>query len=221
MGVDPDRYGKHLASSEVRRLLGGGEPQILFVGRFSASKGIVDLVRAMPAIASRMPQAKLAVVGFGPDEGRIRAAVAELDLGERVSLVGRVAREDIPVHLASADLVVLPSVKVEGLGVVLLEALASGTPVVGSDVGGIPDIIENGVTGLLCRSQDPANIADTCLRMLLDAELRRRTAESGRRLVVERFSWSRIGAALEMILDSCVSGAPSAGSRDDRRAEPS
>lgn len=204
MGVDPDRYGKDLATPEARRALGNGRPQILFVGRFSRNKGVTDLVRALPIIAAEMPQVRLAVVGYGPDEGRIRSTIDEQRVGDRVSMIGPVAREAIPAHLASADLVVLPSIKVEGLGVVLLEALASGTPVVGSDVGGIPDIIEDGVTGLLCRSEDPGDIAAKCLRLLGDPELMRQTADNGRRLVLDRFSWSRIGAALEAILESCL-----------------
>ena len=90
-------------------------------------------------------------------------------------------------------------------------ALASGTAVVGTDVGGIPDIIRDGETGLLCRSQDPEDLAEKCLRMMLDEELRRRTTEEGRRLVETEFSWSRIGGKLDEIFFSCH-GAPRPGS---------
>ncbi|MEN8164620.1 MAG: glycosyltransferase [Acidobacteriota bacterium] len=215
MGVDPERYGKKLASASVRETLGNGRPQILFVGRFSENKGISDLVRAMVIIGAEMPEARLALVGFGPDEDRIRSTIAAVGLGDRVTILGRVSRDDIPAHMASADLLVLPSIKVEGLGVVLLEALASGTPVVGTDVGGIPDIIEDGVTGLLCRSQDPPDIAAKCLRMLQDEDLKRRTTENGLKLVEARFSWAGIGAALEGILLGCLREpeAPDAGDR--------
>lgn len=214
MGVDPARYGRHLASAAIRKTLGNGRPQILFVGRFSKHKGTTDLVRAMAIIGAEMPSARLALVGFGPDEDRIRSTITAEGLGDRVAILGRVSRTDIPAHMASADLLVLPSVKVEGLGVVLLEALASGTPVVGSDVGGIPDIIEDGVTGLLCRSQDPSDIAAKCLRMLHDDSLRRRTTENGKALVDSRFSWSEIGAVLEGVLLDCLgrAGSPDAGS---------
>jgi glycosyltransferase involved in cell wall biosynthesis len=221
MGVDPAKYGKHLATPEARRRLGAGEPQILFVGRFSRNKGVPDLVRAMTDICAEVPRARLAVIGFGPDEDRIRATIADQGLDDRVAVVGRVARDEIPIYLASADLLVLPSIRIEGLGVVLLEALASETPVVGSDVGGIPDIISDGETGLLCRSGDPADIAATCVRMLSDPELHRLTALNGRRLVEKRFSWERIGARLESVLESCLSdgAAPAgAGSGPSRRS---
>jgi glycosyltransferase involved in cell wall biosynthesis len=211
MGVDARRHGKHLASDEIRRALGGGSPQLVFVGRFSPSKGVPDLVRAMPIVAAELPHARLGLVGFGPDEGRIRAAIAEVGAESLVTVVGRVNGADIPAHMASADLLVLPSIRVEGLGVVLLEALASGTPVVGSDVGGIPDIIEDGVTGLLCRGGDPTDIAKTCVRILTDEELNRATTENGKRLVDARFDWERIGEVLESVLLDCISETRPAG----------
>jgi len=204
MGVYPERHGKMLASAAIRRAMGDGSPQILFVGRFSENKGVPDLVRAMPIIAAELPGARLALVGFGPDEARIRSTIRAEGVEDRVTMLGRVAGEEVPAHMASADLLVLPSIKIEGLGVVLLEALASGTPVVGSDVGGIPDIIEDGVTGLLCRSQDSSDIAEKCVRIIKDEELNRRTVNNGKRLVDTRFSWSRIGEALEAILVECV-----------------
>ena len=216
MGVYPERYGRHLRSAAVREAMGDGRPQILFVGRFSKNKGIDNLVRAMPTIAAELPEARLALVGFGPDEDRIRSTIEAVGLGDRVTILGRVSRDDIPTHMASADLLVLPSIRVEGLGVVLLEALASGTAVVGSDVGGIPDIIEDGVTGLLCRSRDEADIAAKCVRMLQDEDLKRRTTEKGMQLVNDRFSWTRIAAALEEMLLDCVRAPRTSGTANGR-----
>ena len=192
MGIHPTRYGRRLASAEARRALGDGDPQILFIGRFSRHKGVRHLVAAMPAIVRHFPNARLALIGFGPEEETIRRAAVAHGVEDRVRFVGRVAHAEVPVWLASADLVVLPSEQVEGLGVVLLEALASGTPVVGSRVGGIPDIIEDGVTGLLCTPGDPRDLAAKCAALLEDERLRQRTTEAGRRLVEAAFSWDRI-----------------------------
>jgi glycosyltransferase involved in cell wall biosynthesis len=174
------------------------------VGRFSASKGVPDLVRSLPKIAAEHPGVRLALVGYGPEEETIRKTIDEQGVADRVTMPGRIPGDEIPSYMASADLLVLPSIRIEGLGVVLLEALASGTAVVGSDVGGIPDIIEDGVTGLLCRSGDPESIAARCIRLLGDEELRRRTTENGRRLVEARFGWPRIGEALETVLAESV-----------------
>ena len=212
MGVYPERHGKHLASVAIREAMGNGSPQMLFVGRFSENKGVPDLIRALPIIATELPGVRLALVGFGPDEDRIRSTITTQGVEDRVTLLGRVPGGEMPAHMASADLLVLPSIRIEGLGVVLLEALASGTPVVGSDVGGIPDIIEDGVTGLLSRSQDPSDIAAKCVRMIKDNDLNRRTIENGKRLVDDRFSWTRIGEALEAILLECVRDSRMSGS---------
>lgn len=204
MGVYAENYGKHLASAEVRRKMGDGDPQLLFVGRFSRHKGIEDLIRAMPGIRARLPGARLALVGFGPEERRLKASIAASGAAQAVTVVGRVAREAVPVWFASADLVVLPSVKTEGLGVVLLEALASGTPIVGTNIGGIPDIIEDGETGLLCRSGDPADLARAVITLTTDHDLQQRTIRNGRRLVVSEFSWPRIAERLDSLFRQCV-----------------
>ncbi len=202
MGLHPERYGPHLASTEIRRRMGGGQPQLLFVGRFSRHKGLDHLVAALPPILERLPEARLALIGFGPEEPEVRAAAARTGVANALTIVGRVPHHDIPAWLASADLVVLPSVQVEGLGVVLLEALASGTPVVGSDLGGIPDIIQDGETGLLARPGDPEHLAGTCLRILTDRELAGRTAQAGRHLVETTFSWKVIASRLDELFSS-------------------
>ncbi len=203
MGVYPEDYGQHLASAETRDRMGAGQPQILFVGRFSRQKGIDHLIAAMPTIVSQLPNARLGLIGFGPERRRLEREIAAAGLNGTVTIVGAVPREEIPGWFASADLVVLPSVKVEGLGVVLLEALASGTPVVGTNVGGIPDIIQDSETGLLCRSEDPADLARAALQLLTNEHLRQRTIDNGRRLVEDRFSWPTIARKLELLFRSC------------------
>ena len=206
MGIHPEAYGKELSSAELRRRLGGGDPQLLFVGRFSRDKGIVALLEAMAILLGELPSARLGLIGFGPEERTIRAAMERLGVAHAVRVVGRVAHAEIPRWLASADLVVLPSERVEGLGVVLLESLASGTPVVGSRIGGIPDIVEHGVTGLLCRPGDPEDLAAQCLRLARDEALRRRTAEAGRRLVERRFCWEQVARRFDEVFRLLAAG---------------
>jgi len=208
MGIHPDRYGRHLASAEARRALGGGDPQILFIGRFSRHKGVQYLVAAMPEIVRHFPNARLALIGFGPEEEAIQRAAVAHGVEDRVRFAGRVPHAEVPVWLASADLVVLPSEQVEGLGVVLLEALASGTPVVGSRVGGIPDIIADGVTGLLHSPGDPEDLAAACVKLLGDPELQLRTTQAGRLLVETSFSWERISVRFDEIFRRLTSRPP-------------
>jgi glycosyltransferase involved in cell wall biosynthesis len=220
MGVYPEKYSKQMASAEVRRKMGDGRPQLLFVGRFSANKGIADLVAATGIILRELGDARLALVGYGPEEDPIRHAIAARGLQDKITLVGRVSRAEIPAFMASADLLVLPSIKVEGLGVVLLEALASGTAVVGTDVGGIPDIVRDGETGLLCRSQDPDDLASKCLRMLQDEDLRQRTTENGRHLIEKKYSWSQIGRQLDSLFATCARGVPHGDAVDEVQEAP-
>jgi phosphatidyl-myo-inositol dimannoside synthase len=215
MGVHPEDYGKHLASAEIRERLGGGDPQLLFIGRFSEHKGIPHLVAAMPEILRQLPRARLVLVGFGPEEPAIRRSIAASGLDGVVRFAGRISHAEVPSFLASADLVVLPSVQVEGLGVVLLEALASGTPVVGSRVGGIPDVIRDGETGLLALPGDPEDLARRCLRLLGDEALRRRTVEAGRRMVETQFSWASIAERFDGLFRACVAD-PTGGASHGR-----
>jgi len=208
MGLHPERYGPHLASEEKRRRMGGGTPQLLFVGRFSRHKGLDHLLEAMVRILRELPEARLALIGFGPEEAALLDHAARAGVAHALTVVGRIPHTEIPAWLASADLLVLPSVQVEGLGVVLLEALASGTPVVGSDLGGIPDIVADGETGLLSRPGDPEHLATVCLRLLTDRELAGATAARGRRMVEASFSWKVIAERLDGLFGALLEEHP-------------
>jgi len=113
-----------------------------------------------------------------------------------IEFTGRVDRNTLFVQYQQADLLVLPSVtmngQTEGLGVVLLEAMAAGVPVIGSRTGGIPDIIEDGVNGLLVPPGDPGALADAILSILSDPDLADRFRTAGLQTVQERFSWDSI-----------------------------
>jgi glycosyltransferase involved in cell wall biosynthesis len=204
MGVDLGDFSPARANDELRQRMGPEGSRILFLGRFAEKKGIPYLLRAMPTILRERPEATLSLVGFGPEEGAIRAEIEALGLGERCRLHGKANRSEAAAWMASADLYVGPSIvtasgDTEGLGVVFLEALASGTPVVGSDVGGIPDIIEHERTGLLARPEDPEDIARQCLRLLTDQQLRERTLQGATAAIEERFTWESVGRSFDAL----------------------
>ena len=210
MGVSVSAFRPDRRSTSLRERI-GGEPQLLFVGRLAEKKGAVYLLRAMPMIVRRFPNAKLALIGSGPEEDAIRREIKELGLETHVVQLGKVAQERMPDYMASADVFVMPSVvaasgDTEGLPVVLMEALASGTPVVCSDVGGVSDLIKHGETGLLAREKDADNLGRQCIAMLDDEALRKATAERGRALVQQRFSWPTVALAFEAVFHDCVSG---------------
>lgn len=171
---------------------------ILFVGRLVERKGVTHLIEAV----RRMPQGvpvRLAIIGDGPERARLEAQVARDGMADRVEVRGRVSEAALRDAYAESRVLVLPSVMdarsdTEGLGVVLLEAMASGVPVVASEIGGITDIVTDDETGLLVPPGDPAALAAALTRLATDPVLAARLAAAGRRHVREDFSWERITA---------------------------
>lgn len=177
--------------------------RVLFVGRLVRRKGVEVLVRALARL-NHHRAADLVVVGTGEREGSIRRTAAEEGVADRVHLVGFLDEERLAREYASCDLFVLPAVvdergDTEGLGVVLLEALAYERPVVASAVGGIVDIVEDGESGWLVGPGDSDVLARRLLEVASRPEQARAVARRGRELARTRFSWERVlGATLDV-----------------------
>lgn len=184
----------------VRRELDVGRhyPVLLTVGRLVPQKGQRYLIDAMPEILRAHPRAQLLIVGMGFLEPKLRAQVDALGLRSSVRFLGR--REDVPALMSVADIFVFPSL-FEGLGVSLLEACASGLPCVASNVGPLPEVIEDGVTGVLVPSQDPRSLAEAISRLGSDKDLMRRYGEAARARVRRTFQIDRSIAQLEALYD--------------------
>jgi D-inositol-3-phosphate glycosyltransferase len=177
----------------ARRALGLGEtPTLLFVGRLDPIKGI-DLL--LESVALLRTPAQLLVVGGDPNGDaeveRLRARAAELGLADRVRFPGAVPQADLPTYYHAVDAVVVAS-RYESFGLVAVEALASGAPVVASAAGGLPSIITDGENGLLVRWRSPQAFAERIDLLLEDDALRARLRANARPSV-ERFIWQRIG----------------------------
>jgi glycosyltransferase involved in cell wall biosynthesis len=153
----------------------GGPPLILAVGRLAEPKDALTLVRALAAVPGRAFTALL--VGDGPDRPSVEAEVRRLGLQDAVTLAG--TRDDVPELLARADVFALSS-RSEGAPLSILEAMAAGLPVVSSRVGGVPELVVDGETGLLVPPGDPAAMADALGRLVADADLRWRLGAAGR-----------------------------------------
>ena len=136
-------------------------------------------------------------VGSGPEKRKLMQLSAELEIINRVVFIDEVLQDDLIPLYSMADILALPSVidvtgETEGLGVVLLEAMACKVPVIGSNVGGIKDIIIDGETGLLAEQKNSDSLAEKIGKLLLDEQLRKKVIENGFKLVKEKFTWEAI-----------------------------
>jgi glycogen synthase len=175
-------------------------PFLLFVGRLASNKGLVPLLEAFAPLARGDPPATLVLVGEdGGMAARVDAKARELGLSGRVRRVGHVADEALlAAAYREARALVLPS-EYEAFGLVLLEAMAQGTPVVASRVGGIPEIVEDGRTGLLVPPDSPTELAAALRRIWEEPELARRLGDAGRTEVVPRYRWESVAEAVDRI----------------------
>jgi len=199
MGVDIDFFSRASERGVAEGSGGKQEKIILYAGRLIDVKGVESLINAFPAVLEKHPSAMLYIVGSGPSKGDLMSLSERLHLQERVVFQDAVSQEELVRYYSMADVFVLPSIisdrgETEGLGLVLLEAMASGIAVVGTDVGGIPDIIKDGETGLLALPKNPHDLAGKIVRLLDDEALREKTAARGFGFVNNEFSWEVVAS---------------------------
>ncbi len=208
-GVDVDRFTPAADGAAIRRRHGLGEaPVVVCVSRLVARKGQDVLVAAWPQVLARHPDARLLLVGGGPEESRLRRAVAAGGLGGSVVLTGPVAPAQLPEHYAAGDVFAMPcrtrrgGLDVEGLGMVYLEAAAVGLPVVAGTSGGAPEAVRDGETGVVVADpRSPEAVAAAVTALLDDPARARAMGAAGRAWVQRRWSWTTIAADFAAVLD--------------------
>ena len=190
-GVDLKRF--HNAAPKLRSELAlGNAPVVGFVGRLVSDKGGAFLIQAAKEVLTAHPAAKFVLVGGGPALEEWKALAGELGIGDRVIFAG--AREDMPEVYASFDVAVLPSL-VEALPMCLLEAMASAKPVIATNIGAIPKVVQHEQTGLLLEPGDVKALAAAIKKLLGDRELAKQLAENGREHVARNYSAAAMAAA--------------------------
>jgi glycosyltransferase involved in cell wall biosynthesis len=187
------------------RTFGIPGPFVLFVGRLASNKGLLPLLEGFRPLSQHDPTVTLVVIGA---DGGMRAAIerriGELGLGSRVRLVGYVEDERlVSAAFQEARVFVLPS-EYEAFGLVLLEALAHGTPVIASRVGGIPEFIEDGKAGRLIPPEDAAAVTSALLEIWSDPDLGERWGRYGREITVPKYTWDRVVDQLETVYREVV-----------------
>lgn len=198
--IDVIPYGVTIPEDETREVE-SEVPTLLFVGRLVARKGVDRLLDALDALGNRSWQAE--IVGFGPERERLEQQAAELDLTDRVTFLGRVSDQELSAAYRRATGFVLPATldekgDTEGLGVVLLEAMSHGVPVIATRRGGIPDIVVDGEVGLLVDDEVPA-LASGLKAILDDPAEARQMGQRARQRVVKSFSWDAILDRLDQV----------------------
>jgi glycosyltransferase involved in cell wall biosynthesis len=199
--VDAERFTPEGDLGDVRtRHLLGGRKIALFVGRLAHHKGVEEFVRS----AARTPDDVVhLVVGDGPRRAALEALARSASPAGKVVFAGRVEARDLPDYYRAATVGVLPSTsRLEAFGIAALECMASGRPVVVSDMPGVTEVIEPGVTGLLAEPLDAEDLARQIARVTTDAELARAMGKAARERVLARFTLPRIVDALEKIYGS-------------------
>ncbi len=206
-GVDMSRFRANRKTIETQngfRLKGG--KTILFVGRLVKEKGVLTLLEAFHKLRQSGNNSELVIVGDGPMREELAKEAARRGIDKRVTFTGFVDEATLVSAYRSSDVFVLPSLY-EPFGMVALEAMASGTPVVVSDVGGLSEIVEDGHTGLKVRPGDPTQLAEALARALVDARLARRLKANGYQMARERYGWDMVGEKTLSVYEQALSQA--------------
>ncbi|WP_042165851.1 glycosyltransferase family 4 protein [Streptomyces sp. NBRC 110035] len=206
-GVDEKTFHPGSGGDEVRARLGlTDRPVVVCVSRLVPRKGQDTLIRAMPAILAAEPDAVLLIVGGGPYGKDLRRLAHDTGVAGSVRFTGAVPWSELPAHYGAGDVFAMPcrtrrgGLDVEGLGIVYLEASATGLPVVAGDSGGAPDAVLDGETGWVVRGDTPAESADRVIALLADPGLRHRMGERGRAWVEEKWRWDLLAETLRTLL---------------------
>lgn len=186
-GIDTNRFRPDV---EHIPYLDKFSPRILFVGRFDPRKGLKYLLQACPMILKEFPEAKFVVVGSGVLEHYYRSYV-EGYLEEHIIFAGHVSPEDLPKYYASCDLFCSPATGQESFGIVLLEAMASGKPIIASDIPGYKTVMQDGKQGLFFKTRDPGALAEKAIQILGDKKMMKQMGKNGRDRAL-KYDWQII-----------------------------
>lgn len=208
-GVDYEAFhpGNREAGEQVRARHGlSGRKVIVCVSRLMPRKGQDSLIRALPEIRAKVPEAALLIVGGGPYRKKLAELVAKEGLAGHVVITGGVPWEELPGHYAAGDVFAMPcrtrqaGWDVEGLGIVYLEASATGLAVVSGDSGGAPDAVRDGHTGFIVGGRDQRALVERLVRLLSDPALAAQMGRAGRAWVEASWGWQRSADRLGLLL---------------------
>jgi glycosyltransferase involved in cell wall biosynthesis len=200
---DPDEAAT-LAALGVAGDLGPGRRNVLYAGRLVRWKGVEYIIEALPRLTT--PNVRLWIAGQGPYQPDLEALAARLGVAERIRWLGTVPQGPMPALYRAADVLVGASFVNETFGIALAEAMACGRPVVASRFGGFPEVVEDGVTGLLFAPQDAADLAAKLDTVLADPTRAAAMGQAGRARVLRLFTWDAVVDRLEKVFAQVLNG---------------
>lgn len=192
-GVETHRFSPSIKAESIKKKynIKKEEKLILSVQRLHVRKGLEFSLKAFALIKGKRKDVKFLIVGEGPEKKKLLKLAQDLHISDVVFFTGHVSEQDLPKYYAACDIFAFHSVY-ESLGVVLLEAISSGKPVVTTSVGGIVDIIKDGVNGLLVRPCDSLAFARAILSILNQPQLMKKMGKEARRIALEKFDWQKV-----------------------------
>jgi glycosyltransferase involved in cell wall biosynthesis len=201
-GVDINFFKNKNVSKDKNKFI------ILSVGYLIERKGFEYLIKSMKYVVKEA-NVELRIIGSGPMEKKLDNLIRELRLEETVKIRKNVSDEELLELYNLSDLFILPSIidsqgNTEGLGVVILEAMACGLPVIGSNVGGIPDIIINNETGLLVPPKNEFELSKAIINLISNEDIRKKLAKNGYNQVIEKFTWEKISESYIKLYEQCI-----------------
>ena len=209
MGVDLKEFHPGNYNEKFKAPFGEKNLLLLGVGRLAEKKGFKYLIEAMPLILQEIPLAKLVIIGFGPQKARLENQIQQLELASSISLIGGKTGKELQDWFASADIFIGPSIitadgDTEGQGVVFLEAMASGTAVIASDVGGIKDAVRDNISGLLVPEKNPQAIAEKVLTLAKNNQLKEKLIQNALELVRSDYSGEQSSQKFLTLYTQCL-----------------
>lgn len=180
--------------------------ELLFVGRLVEKKGVNYLIHAMPHVLKHFPRTHLTIAGAGPEYSNLLQLIDQLQLEDNISLIGAIHNTRLSTLYREATIFVAPYVEgrdgdQEGLGLVMVEALGCGCPVIASDMPAVKDVIIDGETGMLAQQRNPEDIANKVIALLGSPALRGQLTANGRKYILDKFDWNLIAERYQVLLD--------------------
>jgi glycosyltransferase involved in cell wall biosynthesis len=211
-GADPDVFSpnRNIAKIREKHGLSTDIPILLSLGRLVRKKGLKYLIQAMPMILSAQPKTVLLIAGNGPEKNSLQNLTHKLGVQESIQFIGEIEWQDVPDYLALTDVFAVPSIhdehgNLDGLPTTILEAMASGCPIVATDVAGIPLVIQHEYNGLLVPEAQPEALANAIIMLLNNPDLALRYGLISRNRVIGELNWQQIAKHFEKFYQTSIS----------------